>query len=121
MEEYFRRQFKQLNSQADGAEIDDLLGSCSCRRSMSTEEMAGALGLSPRQVRRAIEPIQRFLIGSERFELMHSQLRSVIARDFNEKQYEDYRRKLLAWCRSFADNGWPQALQTMCWSTLPRI
>jgi tetratricopeptide (TPR) repeat protein len=108
VEEYFRQQFEQLDSQAEGAEIADLLGLMLVSRGpMSTEEMADALGHSRREVRRAIQPIQRFLIGSERFELMHSQLRSAIARDFNEKQCEDYRHRLLAWCQSFADNGWP--------------
>jgi hypothetical protein len=108
VEEYFHRQFEQLDSLTEGEEIIDVLGLMLVSHgAMSIEEMAETLSHSPRQVRRAIESVQRFLLGSDRFQLMHLQLRKAIAEDFSEAQCEEYRGKLLTWCRSFADAGWP--------------
>jgi tetratricopeptide (TPR) repeat protein len=108
VKDYFRRQFEQLNTHA---ESDTAWGVLSlllvARGPMSDVELAAVLDLSPRLVRRAIEPIRRFLLGRERLELMHLELRSVVAEQLSSDEQQAAQSSLLAWCIRFAQAGWP--------------
>jgi hypothetical protein len=58
--------------------------------------------------RRAIEPVQRFLLGQPRLELMHLQLRKVLVEEFSLAKRLSFRQKLLNWCRRYEGQGWPK-------------
>jgi tetratricopeptide (TPR) repeat protein len=108
VKDYFRWQFKQLDGRADGDLAWQVVGLLIVAHGgMTILELAGMLDLPAWQVRKAIEPIRRFLLGSERVELMHLELGAVVAEQFSQAEQHAYRRKLRAWCASFAEAGWP--------------
>jgi len=109
VEAYFRQQFRQLDRLAEGDHTWEILGLLVVALGgMTVEEIAEALGLGKRQARKAIEPIMRFLLGETRLELMHLQLRKVLAEDFSANEQAAYRQKVLDWCQSCNVRGWPE-------------
>jgi tetratricopeptide (TPR) repeat protein len=107
VKEYFRQQFNQLDARASGDTAWEVLGLLLVAQGpMTIQELAAVLGLPIRHVRKAIEPIQRFLLGRERLELMHLELRAVVADQFTPSERQAYRQKLRAWCASFAEADW---------------
>src|SRR3990170_1919226 len=75
VEDYFDVQLRQLRQLASGKEVRDILGLLTvCLGVMTLEEIAGALDLTLWDAPEIIKPIQRFLLGEERLELMHLQL-----------------------------------------------
>jgi tetratricopeptide (TPR) repeat protein len=71
-------------------------------------ELAAVLELPVHQVRKAIAPIHRFLVGRDQLELMHLELRAVLVEQFTSPaERQAYRRRLLAWCASYSHRGWP--------------
>jgi tetratricopeptide (TPR) repeat protein len=109
VEAYFRQQFRQLDSLAEGDLAWDILGLLTVTLGgITVEEIAGVLGASKRRARKALEPIQRFLLGRDRLELMHLQLRKVVAEEFSPSEQAAYRGKVLGWCRRYQGQGWPQ-------------
>jgi hypothetical protein len=108
VEAYFRQQFEQLDALAEGDLTWDILRLLVVALGgMSLDEMAEVLGVAKRQARKAVEPIRRFLLGEERLELMHLQLRKVVAEDVSASEQKESLRKLLAWCRAYREQGWP--------------
>ncbi|HMR67860.1 MAG TPA: NACHT domain-containing protein, partial [Anaerolineae bacterium] len=107
VEAYFRQQFKQLDKLFEGDLAWEILGLLTVTLGgVSREEIAEILGAGKRRIRKAIEPIQRFLIGQDRFELMHLQLRKVAVEEFSAGERAVYREKLQTWCRSYQERGW---------------
>jgi tetratricopeptide (TPR) repeat protein len=108
VKDYFRRQFEQLDARAEGDTAWEVLGVLLVAHgAMTPEDLAGVLAVPVRQVYKVIAPIQRFLIGRDQVELMHLELRAVISERFSQRERQEYRRRLLAWCSSFAADGWP--------------
>jgi hypothetical protein len=108
VEAYFRQQFDQLDDLAEGDLTWDILRLLVVALGgMSLDEIAGALGVGKHQTRKAVEPIRRFLLGDDRLELMHLQLRKVVAEDVSAAEQKESLGKLLAWCRSYREQGWP--------------
>lgn len=108
VEDYFGQQFKHLDALSEGEHTWDILGLLVVALGgMTTDEIAEVLGLGRRQARKALEPIMRFLLGETRLELMHLQLRKVVAEEFSASEQAAYRQKLLDWCRSYEACGWP--------------
>jgi tetratricopeptide (TPR) repeat protein len=108
VKDYFARQFRQLNARATGDMAWKVLGLLLVARgAVAVEELAGVLELPKRQVSTAIAPIRRFLPGRERLELMHLELRAIIAEQFSSAERQAYKARLLSWCDSFRSQGWP--------------
>ncbi len=108
VEAYFRQQFRQLDSLAEGDLAWEILGLLVVTLGgITLGEIAEVLGKNKRQVRKALEPIQRFLLGQDRLELMHLQLRKAVAGEFSPSEQSAHRDKLLDWCRSYQEQGWP--------------
>lgn len=104
--EYFEQQFARLNKAAEGELAWEILGLLTVTLSaISPDEIKQILNVKIWQVRRAIEPIQRFLLGSERFELMHQELRKKLLSDFDDEDRAGYRDKLLIWCKFHYENN----------------
>jgi tetratricopeptide (TPR) repeat protein len=108
VEEYFRQQLAQLRGRADGEVSWDILGLLTVAfGGMTADELAEALGASKHIVREGLAPIQRFLLGEARYELMHLQLRKAVGAEFSARERADYQGKLMAWCRDYEAQGWP--------------
>src|SRR3990170_4916678 len=76
VDDYFDLQLKQLRELVRGKEVRDILGLLTVALgAMTLEEIAGALGLSLWDALDLTKPVMRFLLGEERLELMHLQLR----------------------------------------------
>ncbi len=110
VEEYFHQQFQQLDQLVSGDLAWSILGLLTIALGgMTMEEIAEVLGQGKRQVRKALEPIGRFLIGEPRLELMHLQLRKVLAEEFSEAEQTALRDKLFAWFERYKAQHWPGA------------
>ncbi|MGK3938151.1 ATP-binding protein [Streptomyces caeruleatus] len=108
VKEYFQKQFEQLDSRAEAEATWDVLGLLLVAHgAMTVGEMAAVLQLPLRQVRVAIQPIERFLIGRDRLELMHLELRAVVSEQFGPGELRRFRERVLAWGAEFAAAGWP--------------
>jgi tetratricopeptide (TPR) repeat protein len=105
---YFLRQFAQLDARAEGDTSWEVLGVLLLAHgAMTIQELADVLQKPVRQLRRAVAPIHRFLLGRDRLELMHLELRTVLTDQFSPPERQAYRRRLLAWLNRFAEAGWP--------------
>jgi hypothetical protein len=108
IESYFRYQFRQLDQAAEGDLTWEILGLLiNTRGGITVGEIAELRELVPRRIRKAIEPIQRYLIGQERIELMHLQLRKVLLSQFGESERNGYRQTILQWAQRYRVRGWP--------------
>ena len=105
VEDYFRQQFNQLRSLAndEGEEIAwDILGLLVVTLGgITIEEMAEVLKEKKHKVHKAVELIQRFLLGDSQLTLMHLQLRKVLTEDFNHREQVENRQKLLDFCANW--------------------
>lgn len=109
VKEYFQQQLHRLKDLAEGDTIWDILGlMVVALGGMTIDELADVLKLLKPKVSQAIEPIMRFLLGEARFELMHSQLREFVAGEFRLGEREEYQQRLVDWCESYAEKGWPE-------------
>jgi NACHT domain len=107
---YFQRQLDLLWGSAKGNLARDVLGVLVVARAgLSQADLAGILGREPYEVEEVIGLIQRFLIGSERYELMHLELRKAVQEKFSAAPRAGYCQRLLGWCASYARQGWPAA------------
>ena len=87
VEAYFHEQFAQLDALADGDMIWEMLGLLVVAfGGMTIEELGNVLGLTKHQAGKVIAPIERFLLGETRRELMHLQLRKVVAEEFSASE-----------------------------------
>jgi tetratricopeptide (TPR) repeat protein len=107
---YFAWQLQQLRSRATGATTRALLGLLLVTHGpISSAELADVLGESTLEVEDAVEPIRRFLLGDERVEWMHQQLRSAVSDLLGRRERERARVRLLDWLTSYEKAGWPDA------------
>ncbi|MCH9647687.1 MAG: NACHT domain-containing protein [Deltaproteobacteria bacterium] len=107
---FFRDQLRALEKTAEGELSWDLLGLLvAAVRGLTASEMAAALETPGRLVRKALAPLERFLLGSDRLELMHANLRGALEDDLGEGEVNRYRDRILAWCRGFEEQGWPES------------
>ncbi|WP_433332174.1 NACHT domain-containing protein [Spirillospora sp. CA-294931] len=106
--DYFHWQLRGLEAAAaDDATWDVLALLLAARDGLTALELADVLGLPAHRVRRAIEPIGRFLTGRERHELMHAELSAALAERFSPAERRAAEARLVAWCRRYAEAGWP--------------
>jgi hypothetical protein len=111
IKDYFHKQLEQLEARAKEDIAWDVLGLLLVAHgAMTTKEASAVLKAPLRRVRSAIAPLQRFLLGPEQLELMHLELRAVLAEQFGPAESQAYRDRLLAWCRGFAEAGWPDEI-----------
>ncbi len=68
--------------------------------------MADALGAGRRQAREALEPILRYLVGKERYQIMHLQLRQLLRDEIGRRELDNRLWQLVEHCahwRELAD------------------
>jgi len=111
VKDYFARQLRQLDARAAGDTAWEILGFLLVARgAMSMEELAALLEAPKRHVSRAIAPIRRFLVGQERLELMHLELRTAVTEQFSPAERQAYRRRLLTWCGRASTTDQPEEI-----------
>jgi hypothetical protein len=74
---------------------------------LTQEEIADALDEDTWAVGQAIRPLRRFLLGDERLELMHLELRRAARSSIRPRERRRYEQLLLDWCKSYQAEGWP--------------
>jgi NACHT domain len=108
--DYFTRQVKQLYTRVPGQLPWELLGVLlEAHGPISPAELAAVLGQPVWHVVQALEPLHRFLLGDERVEWMHQQLRSAVSDLLGPAERERARARLLDWLTSYARTDWPDA------------
>lgn len=107
---FFQDQLRALEKTAEGELSWELLGLLvAAVRGLTAAEMAAALEKPRRLVRKALAPLERFLLGRERLELMHANLRAALEDELGEMEVSRYRDRILAWCQGFEAQGWPES------------
>lgn len=105
---YFARQVDQLIAVGDSTLTRDVLGTlCVARGGLSRRDLAEVLGAEPLDVGKVLEPARRFLLGQERLELMHLELREALQDEFSPKHLRVCTDRVLTWCAAQAQAGWP--------------
>lgn len=108
-EGYFRREIKALRTAAKGDVSWQLLGVlCVAREGLSREDLAGILGQPPRSITPVLERLNRYLLGEERFELMHTLLRDLVSDEFKAGELDEFANRIMTWCEKFQAGGWPK-------------
>jgi hypothetical protein len=105
---YFAQQMEQLRASSQYQLTRDVLSVLLVALGgMTTEELADALKAGVWVVGQAIQPVRRFLIGRERFELMHIYFRRELERQFGSREQKNRSAMLLEWCTRYEKAGWP--------------
>jgi hypothetical protein len=105
---YFRWQLDQLEADASDDMIWEALALLLVATGGLTDaELADALGVPAHRVRRALAPVNRFLMGPQRRELMHEELAAVLSERLSASERRAASGRLLSWCRKYAEDGWP--------------
>ena len=106
--DYFLREVRAIDEAADA---DATWDACTLLAvalgPLSLDEMADALGVGRRQARRALEPVDRYLLGRERLQFFHRNLYTTILEEIGETDAAAWRRRLTDWCagRASAPTG----------------
>lgn len=111
VKEYFRMQFKLLRERAKKSQdqiipfeiLKILLVAYS---GMTAEELAGVLNAGLLDIRESIEVIERFLLGQERYELMHLEFRRTVEELL---VHESEKRAIMERLLSYCAQGWQNA------------
>ena len=113
VETYFRLQLALLDEVAEESDLTwDVLGLLVISFSgLTLDDLGDALGVARRKVRAAVTSIQRFLIGEERFELMHQQFYEVLSEEFSPKERKEYARRLTDFCARWPEHESPYAVR----------
>ena len=107
--EYFRWQLDLLEADADDDSTWDALALLfTATGGLTDADLADALVLPVHRLRQALKPAGRFLIGRGRHELMHEELAVALAERLSPTQRRRAEECLLAWCRRYAEAGWPE-------------
>ncbi len=105
---YFREQFRLLEQKAESDLTWQILGLLTqCAGSIASVEIADLLEQPSHRIRKALQPIQRYLLGQERFELMHIELRQILLKETHHKEVDVYQKQLLAWGDRYKAARWP--------------
>ena len=114
--EYFAWQLNQLdtrltrNSQVEALRVArQVLGLLLAAHGPMTQiELSEALKVPLFEIRRAVSVIVRFLLGSDRLQLMHQELRTLLKETyFSTSELMSYSNRLRSWCLEFETLGWP--------------
>jgi tetratricopeptide (TPR) repeat protein len=109
VDEYFSDQLHSLDEAADGDISWDLLGLLTVALgSLRPGDLGEALQRPLRAIRGALEPIDRFLIGDDAVELFHRNFQALLEERFTDQEREAYRDRLIGWCASYQEAGWPE-------------
>lgn len=102
--EYFQRQFKLLRERTKETQqpeiaIEILKVLAVAYGGLTPEELAGILNVSLISIRENLEVIERFLLGKERYELMHLEFRRTVEETLmREKDRYRIKEQLLKYC-----------------------
>lgn len=114
VEQYFHDELQRLRDVAEEGEVAwDVLGLLAVALGgLRRAELAGALELPVRTVRRALDPIGRFLLvdADDAVEFFHRNLRAAIVEgdEFTDSELAGYRDRLIGLCRRYQAAGWPE-------------
>ena len=114
-EQYFSWQLQQLDMRINkdaqiGSAVRNVLGILlTAHGPISQADISELLSISSPEVRKAIIPIERFLIGSkDRMELMHQELRRRLEQSyFTTSEVASYANTLCRWCLKYEAANWP--------------
>lgn len=108
-EDYFHRELAALRESAGGEESWQLLGTlCVARGRLSCEDLAGINKEPPRRIKPTLARLDRYLLGQERFEIMHTLLRDLVSGEFTSDELRGFTERILTWCEGFRAGGWPE-------------
>jgi len=65
---------------------------------LSIDEIAGVLDLSHRAVRKAITPVERFIVGEDRVQLFHRLLYEFLQDEIGDHDLARITARIVAWC-----------------------
>ncbi len=106
--DYFARQVTALLAADDHALTRDVLGALTVARGgLTRHDLAALLEAEPVDVGRVLRPLQRFLLGQPRLELMHLELREALRDEFSPKHLRASAGRIVRWCAAQAAAGWP--------------
>lgn len=106
---YYRQQFDALDQQTRSDLTWRILGIFTqSAGGISVVELAELLEQPTHRIRKALQPIQRYLLGRERVEIMDVELRRVLEKAFHPKELATYQEQLLVWGDRYKGDGWPQ-------------
>jgi hypothetical protein len=115
VEQYFHDELQRLREVAEEGEVAwDVLGLLAVALGgLRRVELAEALELPIRTVRRALDPIGRFLLvnADDAVEFFHRNLRAALVEgdEFTDSELSAYRDRLIGLCRRYQAAGWPEA------------
>ena len=108
-EDYFRREIAALRDSDASEDAWEILGLLSVAVGpLSRDELAGLSQVPPRRISRAMAAVMRYLLGEERYELMHPRLRDLLLGEFSASERADHTRRVLDWCAGYRARGWPE-------------
>lgn len=112
VEDYFREQLQALEARAEGKTAHHVLGLLRVAHGpLSADELAEALEFPKKEVRDALQPLRRFLLGDERVELMHLEFhRLVTGAWFTRQELKGYEERLLGYCAGWREHASDYAL-----------
>ncbi len=107
--EYFARQVLQLTAAGGNSALTrDVLAVLTVARGpLSRRDLAEVVEAEPLDLTSVLAQIRRYLVGTERFELMHLELREALTDEFSARQLRASGTRLLSWCASYAKTAWP--------------
>ena len=121
-EDYFRDQLRGLSERAAGDLSWDIVGVLAVALGrLTAAELGEILEARLRDVRQALAPMDRFLLGTDAVELFHRRLRDAVAGEFSSAELDGYRERVLAWCRRYQAEGWPERTPVYVLENLARL
>jgi tetratricopeptide (TPR) repeat protein len=101
--DYFLRQVREIDEAADADATWDACALLAVALGpMSLDEIADVLDVGRRQARRALEPVDRYLLGRDRLQFFHRNLYTTILEEIGEKDAAAWRGRLADWCAARA-------------------
>ena len=107
--DYFMRQLRAID---EAAQDDSTWRICevlaAAKGALSIDEMAAILGLSRRAISKALPPIERFLVGTERVQFFHRMLYEAVQEEIGPHDLSKVSKRIIDWCASEQDRKWAE-------------